>query len=131
MVEEACAEADTEAEAGAATARTMADTLARAEARTAGAEEAALEGHRVMSFKTDSEPEANAHDTVNRVQPMPNAAAKRMRRYRQRRRDGLRCVTVQLRETEVDMLICRALLKPEMRHNKNAIINACMTTLIY
>ena len=53
-----------------------------------------------------------------------------MRRYRQRRRDGLRCVTVQLRETEVDMLICRALLKPEMRHNKNAIINACMTTLI-
>jgi hypothetical protein len=61
---------------------------------------------------------------VNRVQPTPNAAAKRMRRYRQRRRDGLRCLTIQLRETEIDMLICRALLKPEMRHNKNAIINA-------
>ena len=61
---------------------------------------------------------------------MPNGAAKRMRRYRQRRRDDLRCLTVQLRETEIDMLICRALLKPEMRHNKNAIINACMTTLI-
>jgi hypothetical protein len=28
-------------------------------------------------------------DAVNRVQPMPNAAAKRMRRYRQRRREGL------------------------------------------
>jgi hypothetical protein len=33
-------------------------------------------------------------DSVNRVQPMPNAAAKRMRRYRQRRREGLRCLTV-------------------------------------
>jgi hypothetical protein len=40
-------------------------------------------------------------DSVNRVQPMPNAAAKRMRRYRQRRREGLRCLTVQLRETEI------------------------------
>jgi hypothetical protein len=66
----------------------------------------------------------DVRDAVNRVQPMHNAAAKRMRRYRQRRRDGLRCLTVLLRETEIDMLICRALLKPEMRHNKNAIINA-------
>jgi hypothetical protein len=55
---------------------------------------------------------------------MPNGAAKRMRRYRQRRREGLRCLTVQLRETEIDMLVFRALLKPEMRHSKNAIINA-------
>ena len=50
--------------------------------------------------------------------------AERMRRYRQRRREGLRCLTVQLRETEIDVLICKGLLKPEMRHNKNAIINA-------
>jgi hypothetical protein len=58
------------------------------------------------------------------VQPTPNGAAKRMRRYRQRRSEGLRCLTVQLRETEIDMLVFRALLKPEMRHSKNAIINA-------
>ena len=90
----------------------------------AGAEEAALEGHRVMSFKTDSEPEANAHDTVNRAQPMPNAAAARMRRHRKRRRDGLHCLTVELRETEIDMLVCRALLEPKMRNDKNAIIRA-------
>jgi hypothetical protein len=50
--------------------------------------------------------------------------AERMRRYRQRRRSGLRCLTIQLRETEIDVLICRALLKPEMRNSKNAIINA-------
>jgi hypothetical protein len=58
---------------------------------------------------------------------MPNGAAQRMRHYRQRRREGLRCLTVQLRETEIDMLIFRALLKPEMRHSKNAIINALLT----
>jgi hypothetical protein len=52
------------------------------------------------------------------------SAAERMRRYRQRRRDGLRCLTIQLRETEIDVLIYKGLLKPETRHSKNAIINA-------
>ena len=61
---------------------------------------------------------------MNRIQPRPSGAAKRMRRYRQRRRSGLRCLTVQLRETEIDVLVCRALLEPEMRNNKNAIIRA-------
>jgi len=56
--------------------------------------------------------------------PSISLAAARMRRHRKRRRDGLRCLTVELRETEIDMLICKALLKPEMRHSKNAIINA-------
>ncbi len=51
-------------------------------------------------------------------------AAARMRRHRQRQREGLRCLTVQLRETEIDTLVCRALLEPEMRNNKTAIINA-------
>jgi hypothetical protein len=50
--------------------------------------------------------------------------AERMRRHRKRRRDGLRCLTVQLRETEIEALIYRGLLKPEMRNSKNAIINA-------
>ena len=56
--------------------------------------------------------------------PTISPAASRMRRHRMRRIEGLRCLTVQLRETEIDMLICKALLKPEMRHSKNAIINA-------
>jgi hypothetical protein len=50
--------------------------------------------------------------------------AERMRRYRQRRHAGLRCLMVELRESEIDMLVFRALLKPEMRYSKNAIINA-------
>jgi hypothetical protein len=35
----------------------------------------------------------------------PSAAAERMRRHRQRRRDGLRCLIIELRETEIDVLI--------------------------
>ncbi len=61
--------------------------------------------------------------TSNSEQSISPAAA-RMRRHRKLRRDGLRCLTIQLRETEIDVLICRALLKPEMRHSKNAIIDA-------
>jgi hypothetical protein len=56
---------------------------------------------------------------VNAVQSDPKTAAARMRR-----RDRLRCLTVELREREIDMLVWRALLKPEMRHSKSAIINA-------
>jgi hypothetical protein len=51
-------------------------------------------------------------------------AAARMRRHRKLRRDGLHCLTIQLRETEIDVLIYKGLLKPETRHSKNAIINA-------
>ena len=51
-------------------------------------------------------------------------SAERMRRYRRRRRAGLRCLTIQLHETEIDVLIRRALLTPEMRNNEYAIINA-------
>jgi len=53
-----------------------------------------------------------------------SAAAARMRRHRQRRRDGLRCLTVQLRETEIDELIRKGLLKSETRNDRNAIIEA-------
>ena len=39
---------------------------------------------------------------VNPVQCNPKTAAARMRRYRKRRRLGLRRLTVQLRETEIE-----------------------------
>jgi hypothetical protein len=51
-------------------------------------------------------------------------AAKRMRRHRQRHRDGLRCLTIELRETEIDALVRMGLLKIEMRNDANAIIEA-------
>jgi hypothetical protein len=51
-------------------------------------------------------------------------AAERMRRHRERRRDGLRCLNIELRATEIDGLIDRGLLKPETRNDAKSIIEA-------
>ena len=53
-----------------------------------------------------------------------SAAAERMRRHRQRRHNGLRCLTIELREGEIDQLIRRGLLKSEMRNVDAEIIDA-------
>ena len=42
-----------------------------------------------------------------------SAAAERMRLHRQRRKEALRCLTIELRETEVDTLIRKGLLKAD------------------
>ena len=55
---------------------------------------------------------------------MSSPAAERIRRHRQRRRDGLRCLTVELYETEIDAFIQRGLLKPEMRNDPLEVIEA-------
>jgi hypothetical protein len=52
------------------------------------------------------------------------AVADRMRRHRQRRREGLRCLTIELRETEIDALIAKGLLKRETRNDPNAVSEA-------
>ena len=54
----------------------------------------------------------------------PTSAAQRMRRHRERRRDGMRCLQVELRETEIDALVRHGLLKAETRHDQNAITDA-------
>jgi hypothetical protein len=51
-------------------------------------------------------------------------AAERMRLYRERRRSGLRCLSIELRETEIDALIRKGLLKSEMRNDTAEIIDA-------
>ena len=55
---------------------------------------------------------------------MPSLAAERMRRHRQRQRDGLRCLTIEFYETEVDALIQKGLLKPETRNDPLSVIEA-------
>jgi hypothetical protein len=50
-----------------------------------------------------------------------SAGAQRMRAHRQRRRDGLRCIVVQLRETEIDELIRRKLLQADARKDVHGI----------
>jgi hypothetical protein len=53
-----------------------------------------------------------------------SAAAERMRMHRERRRQGLRCLMIELRDTEIDALIRKGLLKPEMRNDPAEIIDA-------
>jgi hypothetical protein len=52
------------------------------------------------------------------------AAAKRMRLHRERRRQGLRCLTIELRQTEIEALIRKGLLNPEPRNNPTALRKA-------
>ncbi len=59
------------------------------------------------------------------AEPTPcSSAAERMRRHRERRQLGLRCVTLQVRDAEIDTLICRGLLNPEMRNDLHKIREA-------
>jgi hypothetical protein len=39
-----------------------------------------------------------------------------MRLYRDRRRKKLRCLTIELRETEIDTLVRKGLLRPDTRN---------------
>jgi hypothetical protein len=53
-----------------------------------------------------------------------SASAERMRAHTERRRAGLRCVVVRLRETEVDVLIRKGLLSADARNNLYAVRDA-------
>ena len=53
-----------------------------------------------------------------------SSAAERMRRHRERRQFGLRCVTLQVRDGEIEELIRRGLLKADMRNDVHEIREA-------
>jgi SOS response regulatory protein OraA/RecX len=53
-----------------------------------------------------------------------SAAAERMRRHRARRRDGLRSLTIELHEREVDALIRSGFLEKSSRNDANAVVQA-------
>ena len=48
-------------------------------------------------------------------------AAERMRRHRERRRDGLRCLIIELRETEIDVLARNGFLEGDARNDTYSI----------
>jgi hypothetical protein len=54
----------------------------------------------------------------------PSPGARRMARHRDRRRKGLRCITIELRETEIDVLIRRGRLAPGSRGDLTAVRRA-------
>jgi hypothetical protein len=48
-------------------------------------------------------------------------AAERMRLHRERRRTGLRCLTIELRVTEIDALVRNGFLKADARNDLRSI----------
>jgi hypothetical protein len=54
-------------------------------------------------------------------------AAVRMRAHRERKKNGMRCVTIELRDTEIDALIGKHLLKAQDRTDTTAIAEAPYT----
>ena len=56
-------------------------------------------------------------------------AANRMRRHRERRRLGLRSIMIELRETEIDVLVRKGLLNQGRRDDPKAVVNALHTYL--
>jgi hypothetical protein len=54
----------------------------------------------------------------------PSSGAERMARHRRRRKNGLRCLTVELRQSEIDALIRRQRLAPESRGDLLAVRRA-------
>ena len=61
-----------------------------------------------------------ATKTEGRITP----GAARMRVSRQRRREGMRCLTIEMRETEIDRLVALGLLAAEARHDRGAVLQA-------
>lgn len=53
-----------------------------------------------------------------------SASARRMARHRHRRRNGLQCFTLEIRESEIDLLISRGRLRRDDRANSAAIKQA-------
>jgi hypothetical protein len=63
----------------------------------------------------------NAATLSSPTESSPSAAALRMRRHRNRRRKGLRCLVVEVRATEIDALVRRGLLLSETRNSPHDI----------
>jgi hypothetical protein len=63
-------------------------------------------------------------EAANLPSPAIRCAAERMRAHRRRRKLGLRCVMVQLRNSEIDVLIRRGWLNADARNDRTAISRA-------
>jgi hypothetical protein len=72
-----------------------------------------------LTIVVSTEPVLPSAEPVSR-----SPAAERMRRHRERQRNGLRCLVIELRATEIETLIRKGLLKWETRNDRDAIIEA-------
>ena len=58
-------------------------------------------------------------------------AAERMRAFRQRRREGVRCLTLELRDAEIDRLIYLGHLRQDEREDRKQVLLALYRFLDY
>jgi hypothetical protein len=69
--------------------------------------------------------DASPQETELNEEPSARSpAVERMRRHRKRRRDGLRCLIIELRETEIDELVRRGFLTEDARNDAVALRQA-------
>jgi hypothetical protein len=68
--------------------------------------------------------ESHLEESESLAAPAPSAAALRMRRHRERRRRAMRCMTVELRETEISALIRKGLLNDDARNDLSSVKGA-------
>ena len=53
-------------------------------------------------------------------------AAARMRLHRERRRRGMRCLRIEIRETEIDAFVSMGLIEAEARNDTTPSVKVCM-----
>ena len=80
----------------------------------------ASDGCRVLPSHTDAE----NGDAMNELDSPLSSTAERMRLHRERRRNGMRSLWIELHVTEIDALVRIGLLKAETRNDPNAICEA-------
>jgi hypothetical protein len=51
-------------------------------------------------------------------------AAERMRLHRERKKNGMRCFMIEIREMEIEALIRKGFLKADTRNDKQAIVDS-------
>ncbi len=54
----------------------------------------------------------------------PTPAAERMRLCRQRRREGMRCLTIEIHEEEINALVARGFLNFDQKQDSSAVTEA-------
>jgi len=101
------------------TFRTSDRSLPRAVARARGSID--RRNNKAPTMMHEAEMTTNPPTTDS---PARSPAAERMRLHRTRRRYGLRCLWIELRETEIDTLIRKGMLRPETRHDANSVRKA-------
>jgi hypothetical protein len=81
-----------------------------------------LDGDRIPAITMAQDSEIDAASAARESSRSP--AAIRMRRHRDRRRKALRCVTIEVFESEIGLLVQRGFLRDEVRNNPLEVGNA-------